>query len=157
MQTISHECETCLQTKDVSQFNYRRGRGNNYPICIPCEKRIWAPKKVSSKDPRVPLFERSASNAKARGYEHRITLDDIICPICCPYFGMALTYKLTDGSVKSRRWSDDLASLDRIDSSKGYIPGNIQVISYLANRMKQASTPEQLIKFAKGILRIHGQ
>lgn len=40
-------------------------------------------------------------------------------------------------------------SLDRIDSSKGYTPDNIQVISYMANNMKSSADANQLAKFAK--------
>lgn len=39
---------------------------------------------------------------------------------------------------------DDSYSLDRIDSSKGYIKGNVWVISLRANRIKNDSTPDEL-------------
>lgn len=41
---------------------------------------------------------------------------------------------------------DNVPTLDRIDSSKGYIKGNIQVICFKANRLKNNSTIEELKK-----------
>lgn len=48
--------------------------------------------------------------------------------------------------------SVNLASLDRIDATKGYIQGNVQWVSNLANLMKNCASPDQLVAFAKRIL-----
>lgn len=66
--------------------------------------------------------------------------------LVCPYFGWPLTYK-PGGKDKT------LASLDRIDSSGGYMQGNVRVISYLANLMKSSASDAELTAFANGVLR----
>ena len=43
---------------------------------------------------------------------------------------------------------DTSPSLDRINPTMGYVPGNIQVISNLANRMKNNAGDEQLLRFS---------
>jgi hypothetical protein len=67
----------------------------------------------------------------------------------CPYFGWPLTF-----SVGKER---TLASIDRIDSKRGYTKANVRVISYLANLMKSYASEDELIAFAKGVLKEHGE
>ena len=68
-----------------------------------------------------------------------------IAPKNCPVFGK----RLTTGNKFSHDWSP---SVDKIIPAKGYVRGNIQIISYLANKMKQDATPEQLKQFAQWAL-----
>jgi hypothetical protein len=53
--------------------------------------------------------------------------------------------------------NDFSPSIDRIDSTKGYIKDNIQVLSFLGNRMKNSATPDQLLTFAKNIISLYSQ
>ncbi len=91
------------------------------------------------------LFHTSKSRAKKVGLEFNLEKSDIIVPIYCPILGILLDHSRGRG----RRFNG--ASLDRIDSTKGYLKGNVQVISDLANRMKSDATIEQLKSFSNWI------
>jgi hypothetical protein len=63
----------------------------------------------------------------------------------------ALTgYDISFGTT--RRSKDQTASLDRIDSSKGYIEGNIQWLHKDINILKWDWTTDQLLKFCEDII-----
>lgn len=47
---------------------------------------------------------------------------------------------------------DNSPSLDKIVPSKGYVVGNIQVISYKANRLKGDCSLEDLLNFADWVI-----
>jgi hypothetical protein len=78
-------------------------------------------------------------------------LGDIVIPPICPYLGIEIT-KSQEG--EGRKQSNP--SIDRIVPALGYVKGNIQIISDLANRMKQEATPEQLKAFAQNVLKLYG-
>lgn len=83
------------------------------------------------------LYKSAKSRAKQRGEEFSIDLEDVVVPDKCPILGIPLKY---NRGIKE----DNSYSLDRIDSSKGYIKGNVWVISLRANRIKNDSTPQEL-------------
>jgi hypothetical protein len=43
-------------------------------------------------------------------------------------------------------------SIDRIDSSKGYLRGNVQFVCDIVNRMKSSMTQEELLFWCRKIL-----
>lgn len=95
----------------------------------------------------LTLYHTTKSRAKRQGLEHTITREDIKISTHCPVLGIPLDKSRGKGK------QDGSVSVDRIDNTKGYIPGNIQVISLLANRMKNNATPEQLKAFAEWVLK----
>jgi hypothetical protein len=104
---------------------------------------------VPIKSKEYVIWYRAKENSIKRGLDFNLDVEDIIIPQYCPLLGVELKYDIKDGNV------DDYYSIDRIDSSLGYVKGNIQIISNLANTMKNKSTKEQLITFAKNVLEIY--
>lgn len=73
----------------------------------------------------------------------------------CVYSGVTLNlwnYKDRGGNDKIRT-----ASLDRIDSTKGYVKGNVQFVSMAANLFKHTMTHEQTLEFCKIIANHHSK
>lgn len=68
-----------------------------------------------------------------------------IAPDRCPVFGK----RFTSRGAGFSKWAP---SIDKIDPKKGYVRGNIQVISMLANCMKRDATKNELELFATWVL-----
>jgi hypothetical protein len=68
-----------------------------------------------------------------------IEVSDIVIPERCPILGMKL--KRSRG-----KQSPNSPSLDRIKPSRGYVKGNVRVISWAANQLKGPLTPKQIRK-----------
>lgn len=90
-------------------------------------------------------WQNKKAKAKIRGIDWQ--LDDraeFKIPKECPVLGIPL-----DG-----RDQDHRPSLERIDNTKGYVKGNVIVVSYRANKLKNNATIEELerlVAFYKGI------
>lgn len=89
--------------------------------------------------------------AKKAGLPCTVTADDLVVPECCPVLGFPLV--LTAGEYQGPRKSFNSPSVDRFDNSKGYVPGNVRVISLRANMLKSNATLEELravIRYMEG-------
>lgn len=90
------------------------------------------------------LYNNLKSSAKKRNIQFTLTmadLNELSFPITCPILNIPLKWH-------RGKPDDDSYSFDRIDSSKGYIAGNIQVISFRANRAKNDLSEDELKKFS---------
>lgn len=96
------------------------------------------------------LLNAARARARKYGYEFDLTVDDIIMPKYCPLLGIEM---FVTESRKGKKHSS--FSLDRIDSSKGYVKGNVWVISMMANSMKSDSNYEDFKKMAENWKQYH--
>lgn len=86
-----------------------------------------------------PMLDRAKTRAKLKNIELNITRADINIPELCPILGI----KIFKGVSIS---CDNSPSLDRIDNTKGYIKGNVRVISQRANQLKNEASFEEYEK-----------
>lgn len=99
------------------------------------------PKHVThgkSKTQEYGLWKVAQRRAHKRGIIFNITHEDINIPKVCPLLGIPL-YR-----SKGRLFHDNSPSLDRIIPELGYVKGNIQVISFRANRIKCNASLEEI-------------
>jgi hypothetical protein len=89
-------------------------------------------------DPQHYLWYVARTRSRQNGAEFTIIKEDIIIPKICPILGLEL--------VKGNGYLPNAMSLDRVDNEKGYIPGNVRVISRRANIMKADLTIDLLEK-----------
>lgn len=161
-------CSCCGEEKDLLFF-YKKTKTSYRNPCKECSNKIsklWrknnpeATKLIKSRhhqkyknkqvenqvkyqinNPEKHLYNAARGRAMKFGIEFDIEVSDVVIPSVCPVFG-----------VEFKRGTPYAASLDRVDSSLGYIKGNVQVISRLANTMKSNATQDQLNLFSKWVL-----
>ena len=88
-------------------------------------------------NPIPNMLQMAKHRAKVSGLEFCLTPGDVVIPAVCPVFSVPLVV----GASKSNRYSP---TIDRIDNSKGYVPGNIVVVSFRANTIKSDATLAEL-------------
>lgn len=140
----TENCKDCIKKYakdhlDERRENLRRYRKENRELTNKA-KREW----VANLHPAKRAFYSCKNRAKRTNIEFNITIEDIVIPEMCPI----LEIPFIKGTKNNYKYT---YSLDRIDNSKGYIKGNIQVISMMANIMKNSATVEELEKFCENI------
>lgn len=106
--------------------------------------------QMSSKNGHISLI---LSNTKHRAIKYNIPFDLTleylisIAPDSCPALGLTLGW-----CERNKTMQPHSPSLDKIDPNKGYVKGNVQWLSQLANTMKHNATNSQLISFANWVL-----
>ena len=144
-------CEECNQSLNLNKFSLIEKWNPNSDTkntCKKCSIKIRQTEKLN-RDWKVDaarlLYKNIKSRCKRIGKEFSIELEDITIPKKCPVFGFDL--KRED----KQTWMC-APSVDRIDSSKGYIKGNVTVVSRRANILKRDATIgelEQLFNYYK--------
>jgi len=102
------------------------------------------------RNPEYMLHHSAKRRSKIKGIEFDITRKDIPnIPDICPIAQIPI-FPRNDGKQGP---CDNSPSLDRVDINKGYVKGNIRVLSHKGNRLKSNMTIEDLeriISYIKG-------
>jgi hypothetical protein len=85
------------------------------------------------------MLKNARARARIAGVPFNITKEDIVIPTHCPILGIPLFQK-----TGKQGGGDHSPSLDRVRPERGYVPGNILVISQRANRLKSDATIKEL-------------
>lgn len=101
-------------------------------------------------------FRWHYNNCKRRDKEVTINLNDLKEQWekqkgICPYTGWELKNLPNTSPRNQLPLTPDRASLDRVDSSKGYVKGNIQFVSYMAQCAKHIFAETDLLKFCRDV------
>ena len=131
-------CMKCNIMKPVSDFHkHRMCKGGYNSVCKTCRVPLSKQSHIDrSKERR--MFDSAKSRATIKGREFTIELEDIHIPEFCPVF---LTPMVAP-------------SIDRIDSDRGYVKGNIRVISRRANILKNNASVEEMTLILADLIRI---
>jgi len=152
-------CSKCNKHQPLSEFSKQiTGKNGIRSYCKSCAKvdhdnmcrfKVW----FSSKKARVkyngnteftiePTDIPGVKIKKYKSKKNRWAYETTEYPKVCPVFGIDLDWGM-------HGLQNNSPSLDRIDPTKGYIPGNVMLMSNLANVMKNNATSEQLKQFSR--------
>jgi|SRR5690554_1529436 len=153
-------CSKCGEQKPLSSFGARQAnRDGKSGWCRDCynsnssayywgdidSKRAYNSKwsrEFRKNNPEKFLLKKAKERARERNLDFDISEEDIEIPEVCPVLGIAL--RAGKGKV-----TDNSPTLDRSDNSKGYVKGNVQVISWRANRLKSDMSLEEAERLYK--------
>lgn len=155
---ISNERRIALENGEKFYFTghpCKRGHiCNRYTTtltCVQCIKEQYKPierQKYRLNDKFKNQFIQRRSGAKSKGIPFTVEFEEIDKPTHCPILGCELTYEWDEENP----YTPNKATLDRLIPNKGYVPGNVYVVSSRANSLKNSSTIEELeaiIKYIK--------
>lgn len=108
-------------------------------------KRQWSRENIER-----AMLGQARSRARRRGQECTITEADVgalIAPGVCAITGLPFVLEWDGPSVKNP-WAP---SLDRIDVTRGYVPGNVRAVCWIVNHMRGDYPDAVLAKAARAI------
>lgn len=155
---MSKNCPKCQQVKPLADFhktnNTRDGRQH---VCAECMGKANEQEFQKKRDRAAKLdaiggglarylINMARKRAKEKGLDCTIQPKDLVIPEVCPI--LLCRMERHTGKVQNHNYS-----LDRLDSTKGYVAGNVRVISWRANYIKNnisLEEAERLVAYMKG-------
>jgi len=152
---IEHEAKVTCQCKcgnirKVSCYTLINGKSKQCSECGSSLKKNENPAWKGYGDIPGKLMSKLKRDAKTRGIIFNVKIEDLDVKLKKQKYICALT-----GLKISTNTKDFTASVDRIDSSKGYLPDNIQWVHKDVNMMKRNYSEEYFIKLCDLVVKHH--
>lgn len=147
MSNVDKICSTCKESLSKEKFRQinRKNWSGFYPQCKNCESILMRIRY--EKNPIPQMLSNAKIRAKQKNVDFNLTSNFLkkIFPKNnkCPVTGFNFHFGYKN---LVKRNKDFAPSLDRIVPEKGYVEGNVIVISDIANRIKSDTTFEILEK-----------
>lgn len=150
MGKVSLQCKTCGNTflRAGSDYRYQVKKGVTNFFCT---RKCMSGKPLDEYSPFKRFFNWSKRHARTMKKEFSITLEYIKEVWdnqngICPYTKMPMHLGT---STLQYKFTPTTASLDRIDSSKGYVVGNVEFVCTFVNYGKNRFCKEEVLDFFK--------
>lgn len=144
------KCSVCGADKEDTEFNRVKSKCNT---C--CYSQEYKSKKEKMEDSDVGqnyyikkvILSQAKKRSKEKNLEFNLTMGHLISikNNTCPILGHEILYKSGIDNKRS-------ASLDRIDPNKGYIKGNVKIVSSEGNLLKNRNNYHSAVKMLKYII-----
>lgn len=135
-------CHECLpeHTRQKAMKFYKQNKENGKLLEYRKTSAIRRKKEYRT-NPQKKLLISARSRASNQKMDFNLKKEDIYVPDVCPI--LKTPFKMNTYYT---------ASIDRVDNEKGYVKGNVQVLSHKANAMKNSATNKELWMFAEWII-----
>ena len=149
---ICYQCNQWYPLHEMFFVSNKTKRFGLDGLCKDCKK--LKRYKYQLEENKERWFKSRSNDAKQRakrkGIDFDLNFDDLQYPDFCPFTKLELTYALT-AKENYKGMRAEAASLDRIDSSKGYVAGNVRVVSWYYNSIKNSFSDAFTKKMCKNI------
>lgn len=135
-------CTKCNVTQTIGNFYSDKSRVDKLTChCKTCfnKQSIKTRKNKTIEGHLKVLFSKAKIRAKKQNREFTVTVDDILRILIAQNGQCAVTKQKLTHITRENRVPTNI-SIDRIDSSKGYTPDNVQLICDIVNMMKRDLT-----------------
>jgi len=125
-------CKSCMKIEHDAHSDFYKEYQKNY---IGNRKENQTRRRETKRE--SVLYEQTRHRAAGKNLPFNIELGDIIIPEFCPILGTPLSLETGKGRTGNS------PSIDRVVPERGYVKGNIAIISDRANTIKSFGTAEE--------------
>ena len=141
-------CPQCHSVQTYGRLRFAKKKDREGQVCRSCK---WNDRYKECNVGGIPTawFTKFKTSAKERNIKFSLSIEEVLEVLKDQDYKCALSGQ--DISFKTQRGKIHRASIDRIDSSKGYFKENIQVVDKDINKMKLDHGQEYFIQLCKKI------